>query len=92
MVGKAPGLTAQLKEKLIQQGIERRLRRSTAPPPAPLFGAGAAAVPEVPEQYYRFDLHPGYQQLRIMTDGAARLGIGSPFFKVHEGRDRKSVV
>ena len=85
MIGKGPGLTAQLKEKLIQQGIERRLRRSTAPPAAPLFGGGAAAGPEIPEQYYRFDLHPGYQQLRIMADGAARLGIGSPFFKVHEG-------
>ena len=85
MVSKAPGLTAQLKEKLIQQGIERRLRRSTAPPAAPLLGAGAPAGPEIPEQYYRFDLHPGYQQLRIIADGAARLGIGSPFFKVHEG-------
>jgi 8-amino-7-oxononanoate synthase len=87
MSSKAPGLTAQLKEKLIQQGIERRLRRSTTPPPAPLFGAGAgaAAGAEIPEQYYRFELHPGYQQLRIISDGAARLGIGSPFFKVHEG-------
>ena len=83
MSSKTPGLTAQLKEKLIQQGIDRRLRRSTTPPAAPLFGAGAGA--EIPEQYYRFDLHPGYQQLRIISDGAARLGIGSPFFKIHEG-------
>ena len=84
-MSKAPGLTAQIKEKLIQQGIERRLRRSNEPPAAPLFRAGSAAGPEIPEQYYRFDLHPGYQQLRIIADGAARLGIGSPFFKVHEG-------
>ena len=84
-MSKTPGLTAQIKEKLIQQGIERRLRRSNEPPAAPLFRAGAAAGPEIPEQYYRFDLHPGYQQLRIIADGAARLGIGSPFFKVHEG-------
>ena len=39
----------------------------------------------MPEQFTRFDLHPGYQQLRIMSDGAAKLGIGSPFFKLHEG-------
>jgi 8-amino-7-oxononanoate synthase len=84
-MSKTPGLTAQIKEKLIQQGIERRLRRSNEPPSAPLFRAGAAAGPEIPEQYYRFDLHPGYQQLRIIADGATRLGIGSPFFKVHEG-------
>lgn len=82
-----PGITAQLKEKLIQQSLERRLRRTNAPV-AGVFartGAGAADV-QVPEQFTRFDLHPGYQQLRIMTDGAAKLGISSPFFKLHEGR------
>jgi len=40
---------------------------------------------DIPEQFTRFDLHPGYQQLRIISDGAARVGIGSPFFKNHEG-------
>jgi 8-amino-7-oxononanoate synthase len=39
----------------------------------------------IPEQYYQFDQHPGYQQLRIMNDGAKRLGIENPFFKVHKG-------
>jgi 8-amino-7-oxononanoate synthase len=81
-----PGLTAQIKEKLIQQGMERRLRRlGAAPAPVHHSSDVGAAVTEVSEQHYRFDLHPGYQQLRIMTDGAARLGIASPFFKNHEG-------
>jgi len=40
---------------------------------------------DVPEAYWRFHLHPGYQQLRIINDGAARLGVTSPFFKLHEG-------
>jgi 8-amino-7-oxononanoate synthase len=78
-----PGLTAQLKEKLIQHGLERRLRQANAPTPAPK-NADAVGV-EVPEQYTRFDLHPGYQQLRIIADGGARFGIDSPFFKNHEG-------
>jgi len=78
-----PGLTAQIKEKLIQQGIERRLRRSDAPSPTHRSSEGAGA--EIPEEYYRFDLHPGYQQLRIIADGAARLGIVSPFFRNHDG-------
>jgi 8-amino-7-oxononanoate synthase len=78
----SPGLTAQLKEKLIQQGLERRLRQSSAPAPARSFAAPAT---EIPEQFYRFELHPGYQQLRIISDGAVRLGIPSPFFKHHEG-------
>lgn len=81
-----PGLTAQIKDKLIQQALERRLRQAeqqkdgdaAAPPPA---GWGT----ETPEQYCRFDLHPGYQQIRIIREGAARLGVDSPFFLVHEG-------
>jgi 8-amino-7-oxononanoate synthase len=81
-----PGITAQLKEKLIQQSLERRLRRTSLSAAAPAArGNGAAADSQVPEQFTRFDLHPGYQQLRIMTDGAAKLGITSPFFKLHEG-------
>jgi 8-amino-7-oxononanoate synthase len=81
-----PGITAQLKEKLIQQSLERRLRRTNASASAPAVrGVGTAADIPVPEQFTRFDLHPGYQQLRIMTDGAAKLGITSPFFKLHEG-------
>jgi 8-amino-7-oxononanoate synthase len=79
-----PGITAQLKEKLIQQSLERRLRRTTATAPAAPLRAGSPDS-AIPEQFTRFDLHPGYQQLRIMTDGAARLGITSPFFKLHEG-------
>ena len=80
-----PGLTAAIKEKLIQQGLERRLRQAGAP------AAPARALREsnldadIPEQFTRFDLHPGYQQLRIIADGAARVGIISPFFKSHEG-------
>lgn len=78
-----PGLTAALKEKIIQQGLERRLRQAAAPPKAvrELAMIGSA---EIPEQFTRFDLHPGYQQIRIIADGAARLGIPSPFFKLHE--------
>src|SRR5271169_398091 len=80
-----PGLTAALKEKLIQQGLERRLRHTNAPPVPLRTVRDSTAAPDVPEQFTRFDQHPGYQQLRIIADGAARLGIGRPFFKSHEG-------
>lgn len=79
------GLTVQLKNKLIQQALERRLRQATE------FGDEAApSVPsghgkDIPEKFYRFHLHPSYQQLRILSDGAARLGVDNPFFKLHEG-------
>lgn len=77
---KRPGLTAGLKDKLIQRALERKLQQ---PAPAPL--AQASTGSDVPEEYYRFHLHPGYQQLRIINDGAAKLGVSSPFFKLHEG-------
>jgi 8-amino-7-oxononanoate synthase len=80
-----PGLTAALKEKLIQQGLERRLRQAGAPAVPVRALRDAEINAEIPEQFTRFDLHPGYQQLRIISDGAARVGIASPFFKSHEG-------
>src|SRR6185503_10568538 len=80
------GITTQIKERLIQQARERRLHRADQPEarsdPA---DREALSIADVPEKYYRFRLHPGYQQLRIINDGAARLGVSSPFFKVHDG-------
>jgi 8-amino-7-oxononanoate synthase len=81
---KLPGITTQIKDKLIQQAFDRRLRqidrRSTEAPARSPLGR-----PVIPEHHYNFHLHPGYQQIRIINDGAARLGIGNPFFKQHEG-------
>lgn len=79
-----PGLTAQIKDKLIQQALERRLKQSeqvSSATPISLSSSNA----KIPEQHYRFHLHPGYQQIRIINEGAARLNIDSPFFKLHEG-------
>ncbi len=81
-----PGLTAQIKDKLIQQALERRIRQSAnadADNPSANLAQNPAA--EIPERYYRFALDPGYLQLRIINDGANRLGISSPFFKLHDG-------
>jgi 8-amino-7-oxononanoate synthase len=78
----SPGLTAQMKEDLIRRGLEARVRSARGAPGA----APADREPAVPtDRACRFDLHPGYQQLRIIADGAAQLGIASPFFKPHEG-------
>lgn len=81
-----PGLTAQLKNTLINQALERRLRRveqhGEAEQPAATPSVEGTVVPE---QYCRFHLHPGYQQLRIINDGAERMGIANPFFRQHQG-------
>jgi len=78
-----PGITTQIKDKLIHQALERRLRRAeqgeVEPPVDPPAGPDTVA-----EQYRHFHLHPGYQQIRIINEGATRLGIDNPFFRVHE--------
>ena len=78
------GLSALIKDQLIQRSLAQRLRRASdvveqAPSSRALEAGG-----DIPESFYRFALHPGYQQLRIMNDGAARLGVGNPFFKQHQ--------
>ena len=80
-----PGLTSALKNKLIQQALERKLREAGREQPAAAPAAGRRTAASVPEAYTRFDQYPGYRQLPIMSDGAARLGLRSPFFKLHEG-------
>lgn len=77
------GLTAQLKDKLIQQALERKLRQIERQADSSLAKPDQSS--DIAEQHYRFHLHPGYQQLRIINDGAARMGIDNPFFKLHEG-------
>lgn len=83
------GLTAAIKERLIQESLQRRLRRleeQRDPPEEPTAAERLPAGPDpVPESWCRFDQHPGYQQLRILNEGAAKLGIDNPYFRAHEG-------
>ncbi len=78
----ADGLSAETKERLIQQALLRRKIRSSSAEPVT---DELQATPTIPEQHYRFHLHPGYRQIRLINDGAAKLGIRHPYFKLHEG-------
>jgi 8-amino-7-oxononanoate synthase len=83
------GLTAPLKERLIQDALQRRLRRvereQDAPAPVRLIGSAALRVDSIPDSWCRFDQHPDYQQLRILNEGAEKLGVTNPFFRMHDG-------
>jgi len=79
-----PGLSASIKDKLIQQALERKLRQAGQEQETRSMSGPAAQRSAIPEEYYRFELHPGYRQLRILNEGAARMGVRSPFFKLHE--------
>jgi 8-amino-7-oxononanoate synthase len=81
------GISPQVRERLIRQGLEQRAHRSGRPVdawPEPVKSDAAHAA-SIPEKFYRFDLHPGYQQLRIIHDAAEKLGVSNPYFKMHDG-------
>ena len=82
---KKPGLTAQIKDKLIQQALERKLQRleHREETIAPL--RATPSLDQIEEQFYTFHRHPGYEQILIINSGANRMGIDNPFFKVHDG-------
>jgi 8-amino-7-oxononanoate synthase len=90
------GLTAPLKERLIQQALQRRMRRTEidrdAPAPREMIGGRSAHTDSIPDSWCRFDLHPDYQQLRILNEGAEKLGVSNPFFRVHDGRAGATTV
>lgn len=80
------GLTAALKERLIQESLQRRLREHEPEAKAPERAAASRGREDpIPDSWCRFDQHPVYQQLRILNEGAARLGIGNPYFRAHDG-------
>ena len=81
---KQPGITAQIKDKLIQQALERKLRRVEQRDEHCSPVREPSSLDSIAEQYYRFHLHPGYQQIRIINNGAARMGIDNPFFRPHQ--------
>lgn len=77
-------LSNQIKDKLIQQALERKLKKTSSQTQSdnnPLLTQTAAPIPTM---WTRFDQHPSYQQLQIIYKGGAQLGIASPFFRVHE--------
>lgn len=83
------GLTAAIKERLIQESLQRRRRKLEEEHARPQDGAAGDLVSSgsdpVPEGWCRFDQHPAYQQLRILNEGAAKLGIENPYFRAHDG-------
>ena len=78
------GLKDSIKEQLIKQSLERRIRQADRNDRQSAEGATALRS-DIPERFYSFRDHPGYQQLRIVREGAERLGVANPFFKAHEG-------
>lgn len=78
-------LSGHLKDKLIQQALERKLKKvQNGEKPNNPLQTGRQPQYEIPEAWHSFKHHPGYQQLQIIHKGGAQLGVSNPFFRVHE--------
>ncbi len=82
-LSRGPKLSAALKEKLILEARQRREGQGELPELDPTGAVPAAS--EVPAAFWRFDQHPGYQQVQMLRAGAAHFGVADPYFKLHEG-------
>jgi 8-amino-7-oxononanoate synthase len=76
-------LSNRLKDKLIQQAIERKIKRNEDEVETTRKNPLQESL-DIPSSFYRFDQHPGYKQMQIIHKGAEQLGIINPFFRVHE--------
>lgn len=74
-------LKGQLKDKLIQKALEQKLRYAEQGK----SGDKEFKTGKIPEEHYKFRLHPGFQKLLILTEAAKNLGVNNPFFKLHQG-------
>lgn len=81
MAGKI--LSGTLKQKLIQQALQRKLKNVANP------GQGVKPTrpehEEIADEFCRFDRLPGYKQIQIIYQGSQQLEVSNPFFRVHEG-------
>jgi 8-amino-7-oxononanoate synthase len=86
------GLGEQLRQQLAAKALKRQLDRVSNEISGVVASHETAApsrqhspVPAEFESLCRFETMPGYQQVAIMRQMRERLGIESPFFRVHEG-------
>lgn len=85
-----PGLAPKIKDRLIQQALQRRaqtIESGTTSVTSPTITSLATHKDSSssPNASARFEDHPGYQRYRLMRDGALKIGIASPFFRLQKG-------
>lgn len=72
------------------EALAQHLSGSAAPETAgrerlPDVSAAVGPDGEIRPEFYRFDLHPAYLELKQRIDMAAAAGVGNPYFKAHQG-------
>ena len=93
MTARTPtGLGGDAKQRLIQQALARRRHVAAEGEQGATLEQVQQAALKVPEAHYRFDQHPGYQQLRVIQQSAMQLGVSNPFFRMHQGTAGGGIV
>ena len=73
------GVLDQGRESLLRRVEMMRQSRKSRPTPAPVAATSSKGATA-------FSTLPGYDQIRMLQQIGERLGIGNPYFRVHEGR------
>jgi 8-amino-7-oxononanoate synthase len=79
----AGSLPGKVREELVKRFLGRKAEQGREVKPA--FARQIAGHANTPENYYRFDRHPGYEKLLVPQLAARRLGLPNPYFRVIEG-------
>jgi 8-amino-7-oxononanoate synthase len=80
------GLATKIRERLIFQALERKTR-SIETAFAPPAGYSVSR-----KEWTDFEQHPGYQRYKLISDGAKKIGVASPFFQQMEGISSSTAV
>lgn len=81
---KQRGLTGQVKQKLIEKSIQRKLKQNAQPQNAGINIFSRNGSVQL-EDYIDFTQHPAHKQIEYLRQGSNQLDLEDPFFRAHEG-------
>ncbi len=79
------GLADTVRNKLIERFHGHKEGRDAVQPADAAIPTRLHSQRAIPEAWYRFDRHPGYEKLLVSQAAGERFGLSNPFFRVHEG-------
>lgn len=77
-------LTQSIKQKLIEQSLQKKLEKAGAEHTA--RHSPGSKLTQDKSRWMDFSSHTDYQKLRILKESATLLKVDDPFFRIHQGR------
>lgn len=82
---KSRGLTGQLKQKLIEKSLQRKIKQNALSEQSSGIGIFSKAPSMDQEESIDFTQHVAYRQIKLIREGSKELGLTDPFFQPHQG-------